>query len=238
MSCDARKKGGTYSDNPKIRRTVEYLKNIPAEKRDEQRKNFLEYRSLRTTCIPHAKKTDYQQSCSRNDKINMLREACHNAIANRYMLSTLSFFLTSSAYHCLYILTTEYKRIEYKGIDIDAHVARFHDRAFVSNTKKNASASNSASTPSPVNEAGNSNPDTEQPANTLNGSQTTAPASSPAFPMADSIDHHNHITAERDEELQLLEKDHELILPEMSVRAYIRFQTAHKLRRLVEDAGF
>ncbi|KAK1965487.1 hypothetical protein LY78DRAFT_610258 [Colletotrichum sublineola] len=214
MADDARKKGGTYSNNPKTQRTVEYLKNIPAEKRDEQRKNFLEYRSFRTTCIPHAKKTDYQQSCSRNDKINMLREACHNAIANRY------------------------KRIEYKGIDIDAHVARFHDRAFVSNTKKNASASNSASTPSPVNEADNANPDTEQPANTLNGSQTTAPTSSPASPMADSIDHHDNITAERDEELQLLEEDYELILQEMSVRAYIQFQTAHKLRRLVEDAGF
>ncbi|KAK1590676.1 uncharacterized protein LY79DRAFT_579681 [Colletotrichum navitas] len=216
MAGDARKKGGVYSDNPKTRRTVEYLQNLPTEKRNEKRKNFLEYRSLRTTCITRAKKADYQQSRSRDDKLTMLREACHNAIANRLK-----------------------KGIDYEGTDIETHVARFHDRAFFDGNKKNASASNIASTPSPASEAADPDSDTEQSANAHNGSQTTAPASTPSTTnIADSIGDHSTITDGIGEEFQLLEEEYEMILQEMSVRAYIQLQTAHKLRLLVEAAGF
>ncbi|EFQ29592.1 hypothetical protein CGRA01v4_14871 [Colletotrichum graminicola] len=214
MAGDARKKGGAYSDNPKTRRTVEYLQNLPAEKKNEKRKNFLEYRSLRTACITCAKKADYQQSRSRDDKLAMLREACQNAMANRLK-----------------------KGIDYEGTDIETHVARFHDRAFCG-SKKNAGASDVARTPSPASEADGPNPDAEQSANAHNDSQTTGPASTPnTTNIVDSIGHDNSTADDIDEDSQLLEEGHEMILQEISVRAYIQVQTAHKLRLLVEAAG-
>ncbi|KAK1978723.1 hypothetical protein LZ30DRAFT_662637 [Colletotrichum cereale] len=216
MAGDARKKGGVYSDNPKTRRTVEYLQNLPPQKRDEKRKNFLEYRSLRSTCITRCKKADYQQSNSRDKKLTILREACHTAIANRLK-----------------------RGIDYEGTDIEAHIVRFHDRGFACGSKKDASASNNASTPSPASEADSTGSDTEQPANAHDSSQAvTSTSALGVFNMADSIDHQGGMTDDFDKELQQLEEEHEMILQEMSVRAYIQLQTAHKLRLLVEAAGF
>ncbi|KAK1993180.1 hypothetical protein LX36DRAFT_684435 [Colletotrichum falcatum] len=209
MAGDARKKGGAYSDNPKTQRTVEYIQNLPAEKREEKRKNFLEYRCLRTACIARAKKEDYQQSHSRNDRLSMLRDACNDAIAKRLK-----------------------KGIEYKGTDVEAHIARFHDRAFDYGSRKNTGNSNGGGAPE-------ADP-TEEPANTHNGGQNnTAPASSPdTVDKVDSIDHHNCKASELEEDMQMLEEEHDIILEEMRFRADTQLQTARKLRLLVEASGF
>ncbi|GJC85578.1 hypothetical protein ColLi_08416 [Colletotrichum liriopes] len=220
MVGDARKKGGIYSDNPKTKRTRAFLENLPAGKKEARRKTFLEYRSLRTTCITRSKKTDYQQSHSRDDKLSMLREACSNAIANRLK-----------------------RGIEYMGTDIEASIARFHDRAFLCAMKQKAGADASASdgtdSPGPAGEADDSDSDNEQLVTAHDEGPSMAPANPPGMPdLVNFIDYHQGVTNEFDEYVEQLQDKQAMILQEMSVRSYVQFEAANSLRLLLRASGF
>ncbi|KAJ0166381.1 hypothetical protein CTA2_7532 [Colletotrichum tanaceti] len=108
MAGDARRKGGVYSTNPNTVRTRQNLNSLPPKKKELRRTTFLEYRSLRTCCITRSKKADYIASQSRDEKLNMLREACRNTLANRQKKGT-----------------------ELMGTNVDEFTARFHDKALL-----------------------------------------------------------------------------------------------------------
>ncbi|KZL86015.1 hypothetical protein CI238_08070 [Colletotrichum incanum] len=222
MAGDARKKGGVYSDNPKTMRTRDFLKKLPVGKKEEKRKTFLEYRSLRTTCITRSKKADYHQSHSRDDKLAMLREACSNALANRLK-----------------------RGIEYMGTDIEVFIARFHDRAFLRGMRQkagaDASASDGADTPGPAGEADDSDSDSDNEQLVI--AHNEGPSTAPASPLGMSdlvnfIDYHQGVTNEFDEYVEQLQEKQAMILQEMSVRSYVQFETANSLSLLLRTSGF
>ncbi|OHE99367.1 hypothetical protein CORC01_05408 [Colletotrichum orchidophilum] len=113
MVGDARRKGGSYSDNPNTARTRRYLKNQTPEQRALKSKVFSEYRAFRTTCIKRSSMSDYIYERSRDVKLKMLSDAVNTLIANRAA-----------------------RNIDYFGTHVEEFITRFHDKAFLKSIGK------------------------------------------------------------------------------------------------------
>ncbi|GKT45944.1 uncharacterized protein ColSpa_06125 [Colletotrichum spaethianum] len=215
MAGDGRKKGGVYSDNPNTKRTRDFLRRLPPNRKEARRRGSLEYRAFRTTCITRSKKADYHKA-TRNGKLAMLREACHKSLANRLK-----------------------RGVEYVGTDIEIFIARFHDRVIKQNADADAGASDDADTSGPASEACDLESDNEQPATVPIGDPSTASASlSDTANLADFIDYDQGVADEFSKYVEQLEEKQEMILQELSVRSYTQFETANSLGLLLEAAGF